>query len=169
MSNISSEVFSLMQTGTPYKSYKKTILSKIYVNVLNSFSGQPEGRIVSGNPRTELENCIIDMWSEMEDVYFKRTNKKHFETGNLIEYKRKEQSEKVKTIKDYSDEELTVLLNSRFLTLQSVISKVDSVAPLFRLLTLAKEMEKSEKIIKFLEGKLSELQLAEFKQSEDIS
>jgi len=37
-----------------------------------------------------------------------------------------------------------------------------SVAPVFRMIEMAKKQEKSEKIIKFLEGKLSELQLREY-------
>lgn len=163
---ISSEVYSLMQAGTPYKSYIKTILGKVYINVLNQFSGAPEGRIIKGNPKSDVESCIIDMWSEKEDVYFKRTNKRHFETGTIIEYTRKPAIEKAKAVQEFSDEELRGLLNSKFLTLQSVVNKITVVPPLFRMVELAKEMEKSDKIVKFLEGKLSEVQLAEFQQPE---
>lgn len=37
-----------------------------------------------------------------------------------------------------------------------------AVAPIYRTLEMAKEMEKSEKIIKFLEGRISELQMKEY-------
>jgi hypothetical protein len=163
MNSITSETFSLMQAGKPYKSYIKTILGQVYLKVLNPFSEQPEGRIVQGNPSTsDKEDCIVDVWSEKEDMYFKRANKRHFETGTIIQYERKPQEPKPKEVKEYSDEELKVLLNSKFIALQSAVNKLDTIPPVYRLLTLAKEEEKSEKYIKFLEGKLSELQKSEY-------
>ena len=160
-------VYSLMQTGTPYKSYIKTILGKLYVNIWDSFTNKPIGIIIQGNPKTEdIESCIVDVWSEQEDVYLKRTNKRHFDTGYLIEYKRIEKT-KEKSPNDLTDDELNSLLNSKFLTLQSAVNKMTSVAPIFRMIEMAKEQEKSQKIITFLEGKLSAIQLQEYKTEEE--
>jgi hypothetical protein len=160
---LDSSTFSLMQTGEPYKSYIKTILAKVYVTVLNPFSNEPEGRILSGNPRAKDENSIIDTWNEKEDVFFKRMNKRHLESGTVIVYRRLPEVVEVSP-NEVTDEEITTLLNSKFLALQNKVNKMTSVAPVFRVLTIAKELEKSEKIIKFLEGKISELQLKEYSQ-----
>jgi len=165
--DLNSEIYGMMQEGKPYKSYIKTILGKVYVQVINPFDGKLEGRIVEGNPKRDPESCIVDIWTEKENVYFRRANKRHFETGSVIEYHRREETPKAKAVHEYSDEELKELINSKFLTLQSVVNKLDSVPVLFRMVTLAKEIDKSEKIVKFLEGKLSEVQLAEFKQPEE--
>jgi len=160
-------IYSLMQTGKPFKSYIKTILGKLYVTIWDSFTNKPIGLIIQGNPKgSDNESCIVDVWSEQENVFLKRTNRRHFETGYLIEYTRIEK-EKEKSPNDVTDEELNVLINSKFLTLQSAVNKMTSVAPIFRLLEMAKEQEKSDKIIKFLEGKLSEIQLKEYKTEEE--
>lgn len=159
--NEGTSVYSLMQTGKPYKSYIKTIVGKVFVNVWDSFQNKPIGIIVAGNPGSNPEDCIIDVWNEQEDMYFKRANKRHFETGFIIAHTRSE-VEPERSPNDLTDDELNNLLNSRFLSLQSGVNKMTSVAPVFRMITMAKEQEKSEKIIKFLEGKLSELQLREY-------
>src|SRR3990172_7387826 len=159
LSTLDSRTFSMMNTNTPYKSYKKVVLAKVYVTVLNSFNGQPEGIILHGNPRNNDDSCIVDMWSEMEDVYFRRANKRHLETGDIREFIRKEVIDKPKTFNEFSDDELRVLVNSKFLTLQHAVNKMDSVATVYRLLNIAEEEEKSEKIMAFIKGKLSELQL----------
>ncbi len=164
---MNSSIYSAMQTKTPYKSYIKTVLGKIYVTVLNPFSGEPEGRIIKGDPRGKGKDlCIIDIWSEMEDAFFTRINKRHLETATLIQYTRKEEKVEEKSPNDFSDEELTTLLNEKFFTLTNKVNKMTSVAPIFRLVTVARELEKSEKIIKYLEGKLSELQLLEYQPEE---
>lgn len=159
---LDSDTFSLMQTGEPYKSYIKGILGRAYITVLNPFNNEPEGKILSGNPAKQDEESIVDVWTEKEDVFFKRMNKRHFETGVLRSFVRKEK-EVQPSPNDITDEEIYGLF-SRFLTLQSRVNKMTSVAPVFRVLTIAKELEKSEKIIKFLEGRISELQLQEYSQ-----
>jgi len=157
---LDSNVYSLMQTGTPYKSYIKTVVSKVYVTVINPFSREPEGRILEGIPHKD-ESCIVDIWNEMEDVFFKRMNKRHFETGILSEYKRSNVPQ-AKSPNEITDDEIVELLNSKFLSLQSKINKMTSVAPIFRFINKAKELEKSQRIINFLEGKLAELQALEY-------
>lgn len=158
------QTYSLMQTGTPYKSYIKTILGKIYITVLDPFSSRPEGMIIEGNPKGNTkEDCIIDIWDEKGNAYFVRANKRHFEMGNLIEYKRK-QAKPEKSANEITDEELEEILNSKFFTLQNKLNKFTSVAPVFRMLDMAQELEKSEKIIKTIEAKLSEIQSNEYGQ-----
>jgi hypothetical protein len=156
-----SKVFAAMQTGKPLKSYIKTVPSKVYVTILSQFSNEPEGLILEGNPKTRDESCIVDVWEDKEDVFFKRANKKHLEQGVIIPFVRAEEviiteEEEYNTM---SDEEMVTLLKEPFFTLQSAVGKMTAQAPIYRMLTLAKEMEKSEKITKFIEGRLSALEL----------
>ena len=162
---VTTDVYSLMQTGTPYKSYIKTILGQVYVTVLNPFSKEPEGLILKGNPKNHDRNSIVEIWSEMEDVFFKRMNTRHFETGTVVEYRKPDLPEE-KSPNQITDDEVIELLGSKFLALQNRINKMTSVAPVFRVLTLAKELDKSEKIIKFLEGKIASLQAQEYELGE---
>lgn len=156
-SPISSEVFSKMQVGSPVASFKKTILGQVGVHVLNPWTGHPEDRILSGDPRTNDEDCIVDLWSEAELMYFTKMNKRHFETGNLIKFV-KTQAAPERSVNDITDEEIVKILNDRFYTLQGKLNTFTSSAPVHRFLNIAREMEKSEKIIKHIEARLSELE-----------
>lgn len=166
--DLNSGVYAAMQTGQPYSSYIKTIVGKIYVTILNPFYGEPVGKIIEGDPRGKnKESCIIDTWSEKEDVFFRRMNRAHFEKGNIIPYVRKAEEINDEFVNDITDEMIDTLLGSRFLVLQNAVNKFTSPPPVFRILNRARELEKSEKIIKFLEGKLSELQLKEYGSVEE--
>jgi len=160
--------YGLMQTNKPIRSYIKTILGKVFVNVLNPFTDSIEGRILTGDPRKHLNGSIIDVWSEKEDVYLRNANQKHFEEGYIIPYVRedKEQTEE-EHLNTLNDDEVEKLLKSKFFTLSNAVNKMTAVAPIYRTLEMAKDMEKSEKIIKFLEGRISEIQMKEYELPEE--
>lgn len=152
--------YSLMQTTPPYKSYVKRCLGKLYVQVLDPFPpGEPTGVILHGNPRKPTPECIVDVWSERENMYFLRANKKHFDSGDLGEYTYKPEKEsETDRINRMTDSELQELLSTPFFGLKATVDKFTAVTPLFVLLQLAKESEKSEKIIRLIEAKIAELQ-----------
>jgi hypothetical protein len=155
-------VFSAMQTGSPYKSYIKTILGKVDVMIWNSFKNEPEGRILQGNPRSnDKDGSIIDVWNEMEDMFFKRMNKKHFEQGTIINYKRSNIPEP-KSPNDVTDEELTEILTFPYIKFQHKLAEFTSVAPLFRIKGLAVEQERSAKYINYIESLISKMQEKEY-------
>lgn len=159
-----SSVFASMQEGPPYKSYIKTVTAKVYVTVLNPFNHEPEGRVLVGRPNKKEEGCIVDVWSDKEDMFFKRMNKKHFDDGNLVTYQRDNPTTELAT-KEITDEFLLSLLDAKkhkFISFQHELNKFTTLAPLFRLKDLAVETEKSEKIIKSIEAKISELDQKEY-------
>ena len=162
MTNDINLVNSTMHGGSPLKSYIKTILGKVYVTVWDSFENKPVGLLLEGDPRRGEESCIIDIWSPEEDYFFKSKNKLHLTTGDIIPYARKEEV-KERTVEEYSDEELTTIINSKFFTLQNVLNNTESIAVLFRIKNLAQELEKSDKLIKVIEARISEVQAEEFK------
>jgi len=155
-------VNSAIHGGAPLKSYIKTMLGKVFVFVWDSFENIPEGVILQGDPRKQDETCIVDIWTEEEDYYFRNKNKRHLQTSNIIEFARKTE-EKERTIEEYSDDELAKIINSKFFTLQTVLNNTESIAVLFRIRTLANELEKSEKIIKVIDARIAEVQAEEYK------
>jgi hypothetical protein len=161
-----AQVFSAMQTGNPFRTYKKTILGKVYVKILDPFraeSGAQADLILSGDPKKNHEGCFIDVWTEKEDVYLRRMNAPHFKEGILIPFDRSKNpaESNVNPYNVMTDEELFELLNSPFFKLQNAYNKMTSQAPVLRLLDMAEHEEKSEKIINALRGRLSELQKVE--------
>ena len=147
-----------MKAGTPLKRYKKTILGKVYVTALNPFSDEPEGIILQGNPANpdELDEQVVEIWDERQDLFFRKINKKHFEAGRLIELAKV--FEEPRSPNEVSDEELDRILSLRFLAFKNRIEKFTEEAPLFRLINRARDVDKSEKIVKHLEETLSKVQ-----------
>lgn len=156
-----SEVFSAMQTGKPFKSYIKTILGKVCVTVWNTFKEEPENIILEGDPKKTESGTSVDVWSDKEDLFFRNMNRNHFQTGTIIEFTHLTEPAAPR-IEDATDEELKVILNKKFLGLQADLNKIESIPVMYRLLNLARDLDKSEKITKVLEGRLSELQIQEF-------
>lgn len=154
--------YSQTQLEKPYKSYIKRSMAKLYVRVLNPFTGEPDGVILTGDPRKPTPECVLEVADAREDLFLHRNNKKHFEAGELVEYTPKEEpiSEEVR-LNQLSDEELRQILREKFYSLKNYADKVTSVTPLFTLLRLAQEEEKSEKIINFIKSRIEELQKQE--------
>jgi N-methylhydantoinase B/oxoprolinase/acetone carboxylase alpha subunit len=150
-----------MVGGKPYKTYSKTIMGRVFITVLNMLTGNPtpEGVILSGDQRKDEPSSYYSVFSEQEDIFFRKMNRRHFEQGILIEKVLKEAS-KERTVEEYTDEELKAQIAKPFLALQHLLNSVKTVATLYRIQTLAREMEKSEKVMKAIESRLSEVQEA---------
>ena len=158
-----TSTYGLMQTDDPFKSYTKTILGKVFVNVLNPFTDKVEGIILEGNPKEHSRKAIVDIWTEKGDSFFRNANQVHFEEGTIISYTKEDvEPTEEELLNSLSDEEIEVLLKSKFFTLSNAVNKMTAVAPIYRTLQMAKKRYKSEKIIKFLEGRLSEIQMKEY-------
>lgn len=154
-----NEIFSAMIGGNPIKTYKKTILGRVYVTALNMITGTPtpEGVILDGDPRKNEPGSMFDIFSLQEDYFFKKMNKRHFDAGILIEFKRTE-TPRERTIEEFSDEELKALIMKPHLALLATLNSTKSVATLFRIEALASELGKSEKVMTTIRSRLSEVQ-----------
>jgi len=151
-------IYSAMQTGKPIKTYKKVVLGRVYASVLDPFTEEPTGMMLYGDPKRNDESCFIDIWSERDLLFFKKMNKSHLMNGFIIEVARDAPPvEDEQPIETYSDEQLMEVINKKFLALQAVLNKISSDAVLFRMVDLAREMEKSDKIIRAIEARLSEV------------
>lgn len=156
--NSDSAIFSAMQSSDPYATYRKTILGKVFINVINSFNGKPEGILLTGDPRND-ESAIIDVWSEKEDLFLHRMNKNHFTQGTLLKIKREVNAVEVHTVEQYSDLELAEILKLKYYSMVKLVGEIDTVPVLMRIIEIAREQEKSEKIVKMIEARVSEIQL----------
>lgn len=151
-------VFAAMQVGDPVATYQKTVISNVVVRVLNPFNGEPEELILVGKPGSP--DSQVNTWSVPEDVFFKRMNRVHFESGKVIRIDAKRSEEPTVIVEQSSDEEVLKLVNSKFSALQSILQKTESEAFVNRLLLAARQEDKSERIIKAIETRLSEIQLS---------
>jgi hypothetical protein len=152
------EFYAAMQTGSPYSIYRKTTPSKVVVGILSPFDNKPEILLLFGDPKKDT-TARISLWSEMEDVYFKRYNKRHLEMGVVIPFETvKVEVPEKKAIEQFSDEELKDVINSPYAKLAKTVADIRTPAVIMRMLELSREMEKSEKIVNVFEAKLSELQ-----------
>lgn len=154
------EISKRMVDKNPVKSYKKVVLGQLLLKTWDSMLGKEVEIIFSGEPNSE--SAIFDVWSDWEKLYFERNNKKHFEKGMLIPWTRQEEVEAVRGFEQYTDAELTEIVNSKFLSLQSTLNKIKTVAVLFRMMAIASELEKSDKITSIIQKRISELQTEEF-------
>lgn len=155
-----AQTFGLMQTGKPLKTYKKTILGQVYCSVLNSFSNEPEGILLSGDPTKNDPLSMFDIWNDMQDAYFRRANKKNLEMGVIIAFERPDSVQELEPepFATATDEEIDEILTSKYYTILSALNKCTNTIILNRFLQRARVLEKSEKIIKSITSRISELQ-----------
>lgn len=160
-----NELFSAMDNDKPFACYIKTILGKVRVAMWDNFTERPIDVILEGDPKKKDAGCIVKVFSERENSFFKRMNASHFKKGTLISYTLPEDTVVEKTIEQSTDEELRTIVNSRFLALTNKLNSIESVPVLFRMLNIAEEEEKSEKITRAIQARISELQTAEYIQT----
>jgi hypothetical protein len=154
------EISTRMVNGNPVKSYKKVVLGQLLLKTWDTMIGKETEIIFSGE--TNSDSAIFDVWSDWEKLYFERSNKRHFEKGMIIPWERKVELEEVRGFEQYTDSELGEIINSKFLALQSTLNKIQSVAVLFRMMSIAADLEKSDKITGVIQKRISELQTEEF-------
>lgn len=152
--------------GTPYKSYIKTILGKVFVTALDPVTGEKTGVLLKGDPSKKADEAIVDTWDEKSDLYFRRANKRHFTTGMIREFTRTVVEEE-RQIEQYSDEELAEIINSKFLAFKATLDKTESIAVLYRMEKVASDLEKSDKILEVIRKRISEVQLQEYAPFEE--
>lgn len=152
------DVFSAMQTGVPLARFQKTIVGGVLVRVINPFTDMPESLILTG----EGKSSYIEIWREKDLAFFKRFNEDHFKAGRLKELKEIPAEER--SPNEITDEEIEALLDTsvKFFALKARVEKFTDVAPVLRVLNRARELEKSEKLVRYLEGRMADLELDKY-------
>lgn len=148
-------LFSAMQTGEYYSAYRKTIPARVAVTVLNPFNNEPEGILLEG----EGEKSYVVLWNVMQDMFFRRMNKRHLDTGTVIPYTVPQTAEnKEPTVDQFDDEALKALIKSPFQAFKNALNKTESVSTVHRIKKLAEELGVSVKIMKHIDARLSEIE-----------
>lgn len=156
-----NELYAGMDNDKPHASYIKTILGKVAVTVWDNFLDKPVDVVLHGDPRRKDSDCIVNVWSEKENAFFKRANVRHFNKGVLISYQVPEAKVQERGVEQSSDEELSAMLKLKFLAFQQKINNIESIAVLYRILNLAQESDRL-KYASHVEKRISELQVTEF-------
>jgi hypothetical protein len=160
VSDINYNVYSLMQTGKPAKTYRKTITAQLTVTVLNSFSHRPEILLLTGEGITATS--VVKLWTTEEVAFFSKANVRAIETGSLMEYKSEDVPDIVmEKYADSSDEELEKILDSKatpWFALTKIVADISMEPVLIRLLNKARDLEKSDKVVNLITQRLSEVQ-----------
>lgn len=155
--NIDPAVYSAMQENAPIASYRKEIPAQVFVWILDPFSDEPQGIILKGNPGEP--DSIYRAFTVKQKLFFERMNKTHLDKATIKLFQEVQPTqEPEKTPEQMSDDEIKVMLKKPFYTLQSVLNETESEAFVYRILQSARELEKSEKIIRLIETRLAELQ-----------
>lgn len=149
------DVYTAMQADKPLAIYRKTILAKVGVTVLSPFSGQPEGVILHGDG----DESYVKLYDVKQLAFFERVNKDHIRAGRLQKVEAVPEPEPSPNI--ITDEEIDELLAGHYKTLQSKVKTFTDEAPVVRILNRARELEKSDKLVKYLESVIATLQFGE--------
>lgn len=171
MSENKTDIYSAMQTGKPYKTYKKVILGKVYLRVLNPFDDKPMGVHLVGNPKRNSEGCFFHTWNEKQDVFLKRMNKAHFKDGTLVEteLKPKQEDQNEKLYSDYTEADIEEIVKSKFFALVKVLEDAESEAFVYRILSKAEELDRPEATINAIQERLSDIQSWEVAEDVDTN
>ena len=156
------DLYSRMQSGKPLAVYKKKILGKLNVRVLNPFDQKPMHTILQGDPRKKnCPKCFVELWTDKELMYFLRSNRIHLDGGNLIEYTKTLSSKIERTVNNLSDEEIESLVKAPFLKLKKTVEKMTSIAAVSRVVDTAETAGRPEKTMLYLRERLSLMQSGE--------
>ena len=163
---VTPDVFAKMQTGDPIAVYGKTILGKVEVSVINPFDGTPQNVMLEGDPKKNNPKCFVEVWSQMEEVYFERQNAPLFKEGYIIkvkEGKKPEVKDKDKEVSydNITDEYIKDLITAPYMKFKSELNAIDSEAVVYRVLSMAEEMERPEKTMQHIRQRLTEIQQKE--------
>ena len=148
------DIYSAMQEDKPVATYKKTILGKLHVVVLDPFDGKPKEVILTGDEKSE--SARVSVWDNKQKLFFERINKNHFEAGRLV--MAEDDVEEETSPNQVTDEEIDEILKMKFMAFRTRLYQFTDVAPLFRILKRAREIEKSERIINHIQEAISRLQ-----------
>lgn len=159
---LTPDVFSKMQTGDPIAVYKKAVLGKVWVSVINPFSGEPVEVELFGHPKKNNSKSFVEVWSQKEQVYFERENSPLFKQGYIVKLdepqKPEADAEEEKDYSEYTRERIEELVTAPFMKFKHELNEIESEPILYRVETIATELERPEKTMQHIRQRIAEVQ-----------
>jgi hypothetical protein len=101
----------------------------------------------------------------MEEVFFERQNKPLFREGYIVKMKEtvkpKEKEDSVKSYEHFTREYIEELVTAPYMKFRKELNEIDSEPVLYRVLTIAEELERPEKTMINIRQRLTEVQQKE--------
>lgn len=166
---IRQQVVDALQTGKPpFAIYKKAILGRVLVRYLDPIRMIPEETLLSGDSDGDgdLDKVTVKVWSQAEDAYFRRQNKKHLVDGVLIPITMDEAEDY--TVNQISDEEIEDVLQKPFFALKNKLDEFTSPVPVRRFLLMAEKMNRPIGTVNHIKSVLESMEMVT-KQPEDLN
>lgn len=155
--SIRREVHEVMQEGKPYATYKKTVLGRVVVRLLDPIRLIEIEEVLSGDPNDNPDSAMVNVWSSSEDKYLRRNNKPHLEDGTLISCVPNEME--IDDLNQIADEEIEELLSQKFFSMKNRIDTFTSTIPVRRFLHMAEKMNRPIKTLDYIKQVLSEMEI----------
>lgn len=154
------KLYEAMQDGEPLAIFRKTVLGKVAVNVLDPFSETPQIILLEGNPKDPKNDFgHVKIFTTKQLVFFMHMNRRLIESGILIrDDKFLQKAEERRGYEQYTDDELySEILDKPFALFTKLLAKIDNPIVVQRLLDVATNANKSAKYTEAIENKLAEL------------
>lgn len=155
---IVEQIMKAQEMGTPLAVYRKTILGKVVVRILDPFSGKPNDVLIHGEPgKTANDDLEVCLWTPVEIKFFEKYNKSLIEKGSVVLVGQKSENTIDRT-NSLNDQEITDLLSGNYAQLKSTVNQLTSETTLQRVLRIATEMNRPAKTIQMLQERIEEVQ-----------
>lgn len=154
---IRKEVQESMHEGKPYATYKKTVLGRVVVRLLDPIRLIEIEEVLSGDPNDNPESAVVNVWSSSEDKYLKRNNKPHLEDGTLIPCEPSDME--IDDLNQISDEDVEELLSQPFFSMKNRLDTFTSTVPVRRFLHMAEKMNRPVKTLDYIKQVLSGMEI----------
>ena len=153
---IRKEVHTALQEGKPHATYKKTVLGRVVIRLLEPIRLIPIEEVLSGDPEDNPDSGMVSVWSPSEDKYLQRNNKLHLEAGILIPCEPGELE--IDTLNQVTDKDIEEILLKPFLALKNKLETFTSTVPVRRFLIMAEKMNRPIKTLDHIKQVLSEME-----------
>jgi len=156
--NLVTQILMAQERGVPEKVYRKVIVGKVVVRIIDPFSGKRTELLVEGDPKvTDPAELEVSLWTPLEVKFFEKFNKGLIENGSLVVAGSK--SERIINFANaLSDEELKDLVTDRYFTFKKRLGEITSETTVQRLLQIAKDVNRPAKTLQTIELRLEEIQ-----------
>jgi hypothetical protein len=156
--NVVAAIMLAQEQGEPVKVYRKAIVGRVVVRVIDPFSGERAEVLISGVPgKADPSELEISLWTPFEVKYFEQFNKGLIESGSIVPVEHRAEF-KVNLSNALSDDQLKEVLVGPFFSLRKVIAEITSETTMQRALQLAKELNRPAKTVQEIELRLEEIQ-----------